>query len=88
MAGSLNVSEAEKNKKKYYQNNVEGTLNLINSCRNSLVKSIIFSSSCSIYGNVKGSVKETKKPNPQGYYALTKYKAEEIIKKFSKFMQK
>ena len=25
-----------------------------------------------------------KKPNPQGYYALTKYKAEEIIKKFSK----
>ena len=84
LAGSLNVSEAEKNKKKYYKNNVEGTLNLINSCRNSLVKSIIFSSSCSIYGNVKGSVKETKKPNPQGYYALTKYKAEEIIKKFSK----
>ena len=84
LAGLLNVSEAEKNKKKYYQNNVEGTLNLINSCRNSLVKNIIFSSSCSIYGNVKGSVKETKKPNPQGYYALTKYNAEEIIKKFSK----
>ena len=84
LAAYLNVSEAEKNKKKYYQNNVEGTLNLINSCRNSLVKNIIFSSSCSIYGNVKGSVKETKKPNPQGYYALTKYKAEEIIKKFSK----
>jgi UDP-glucose 4-epimerase len=84
LAGSLNVSEGEKNKKKYYQNNVEGSLNLINSCRNSLVKSFIFSSSCSIYGNVKGPVNEKKKPNPQSYYASTKYKAEEIIKKFSK----
>ena len=84
LAGSLNVSEAEKNKKKYYKNNVEGTLNLVKCCKNSNVTSIIFSSSCSIYGNVKGSVNEKKKPNPQGYYALTKYKAEEIIKKFSK----
>ena len=84
LAGLLNVSEAEKNKKKYYKNNVEGTLNLVNSCKNSSVRNIIFSSSCSIYGNVRGSVSEKKKPNPQGYYALTKYKAEEIIKKFSK----
>ena len=84
LAGSLNVSEAEKNKKKYYKNNVEGTLNLINSCKYTSVKNIIFSSSCAIYGNVKGAVNEKKKPNPQGYYALTKYKAEEIIKKSSK----
>ena len=84
LAGLLNVSEAEKNKKKYYKNNVDGTLNLVHSCKNSSVRNIIFSSSCSIYGNVRGSVSEKKKPNPQGYYALTKYKAEEIIKKFSK----
>ena len=84
LAGSLNVSEAEKNKKKYYKNNVEGTLNLIKACKNSFVKNIIFSSSCSVYGNVKGSVNEKMKPSPQSYYALTKYKAEEIIKKFSK----
>ena len=83
LAGLLNVSEAEKNKKKYYKNNVEGTLNLVNSCKNSLVRNIIFSSSCSIYGNVRGCVSEKKRPNPQGYYALTKYKAEEIIKKFA-----
>jgi len=84
LAGSLNVSEAEKNKKKYFKNNVEGTLNLVKACKNSFVKNIIFSSSCSVYGNVKGSVNEKMKPNPQSYYALTKYKAEEIIKKFSK----
>ena len=57
---------------------------MVNACKNSSVKNIIFSSSCSVYGNVKGSVNEKIKPNPQGYYALTKYKAEEIIKKFSK----
>ena len=86
LAAFLNVSEAEKNKKKYYKNNVTGTKNLLLSCQNTTVKNIIFSSSCSVYGNVKGSVSENKKTNPQGYYALTKYKGEELIKKYaSKF---
>jgi UDP-glucose 4-epimerase len=84
LAAYLNVSEAEKNKKKYFQNNIIGTKNLLEACKNSSVKNIIFSSSCSIYGNVKGSVSENRKPNPQGYYAYTKYKSEELIKKFSK----
>jgi UDP-glucose 4-epimerase len=84
LAAYLNISESEKHKKKYYKNNVIGTLNLIQACKNSNVKSIIFSSSCSVYGNVKGSVDERKKPNPKSYYAFTKHKAEEIIKKFAK----
>jgi UDP-glucose 4-epimerase len=84
LAAYLNVGEAEKNKKKYYQNNIIGTKNLLQACKNSNVKNVIFSSSCSIYGNVKGSVDENKKPNPQGYYAYTKYKGEELIKRYSK----
>ena len=84
LAAYLNISEAEKNKKKYNQNNIVGTLNLIKACKNSNVRNIIFSSSCSIYGDVKGPVGEGKKPNPQGYYAFTKFKGEEIIKKYSK----
>ena len=84
LAAYLNVSEAEANKNKYYKNNIIGTLNLIKACKNSKVKNIIYSSSCSIYGNVKGSVNEKRKPNPQGYYAYTKYKSEEIIKKYAK----
>ena len=83
LAAYLNVNEAEKNKKKYYKNNISGTLNLIHACKKSEVKNIIFSSSCSIYGNYKGSVSERRKPNPQGYYAYTKQKGEEIIKKFA-----
>jgi UDP-glucose 4-epimerase len=83
LAAYLNVSEAEKNKKKYYKNNVIGTKNLLEACKNSKVKNIIFSSSCSVYGNVKGSVNENRKPYPQGYYGYTKFKGEELIKKFS-----
>ncbi|MFL2892954.1 MAG: UDP-glucose 4-epimerase GalE [Candidatus Pelagibacter sp.] len=84
LAAYLNVSEAEKNKKKYYNNNVIGTKNLIEACKNSSVKNIIFSSSCAVYGNVKGAVSEYKKPNPGGYYGYTKFKGEELLKNFKK----
>ena len=84
LAAYLNVSEAETNKKKYFQNNIIGTKNLLEACKNSNVKNIIFSSSCSVYGNVNGSVSENKKPKPQGYYAYTKFKGEGLIKKYSK----
>ncbi len=84
LAACLNVSEAERNKKKYYKNNVLGTLNVVKSCKNTSVKNIVFSSSCSIYGNTKGAVSERKKANPQGYYAYTKYEGEKIIKKYAK----
>ena len=84
LAAYLNVSEAEKNKKKYYQNNVLGTLNLIKCCKSSNIKSIVFSSSCSIYGNTIGAVNENKKANPIGYYARTKYEGEKLIIKYAK----
>ena len=84
LAAYLNVSEAERNKKKYYNNNIIGTKNLIEACKNSSVKNIIFSSSCAVYGNVKGAVSENKKLNPGGYYGYTKFKGEELIKKYQK----
>ena len=84
LAAYLNVSEAEINKLKYKKNNIQGTKNLLLACKNSSVKNFIFSSSCSVYGNVEGSVRETKKLNPQGYYAYTKYKGEELVKRYSK----
>ena len=65
LAAYLNVSESEKFKKKYYKNNIDGTLNIVKACKQTNVKNIIFSSSCSIYGNFKGSVSENKKPNPR-----------------------
>ena len=84
LAAFLNVNEAEINKFKYYVNNILGTQNLLLACKNLNVRNLIFSSSCSIYGNVKGKISERNKPNPQGYYAYTKFKGEELIKKYSK----
>ena len=84
LAAFLNVSMAETNKKKYFKNNIIGTRNIVESIKNSTVKNIIFSSSCSVYGNIKGPVNENKGPNPKGYYAFTKYEGEKIIKRFSK----
>ena len=84
LAASLNISEAEKKKKKYYENNVNGTFNVIKSCYKSSVRNLIFSSSCSIYGPVKGKVSENKRPNPISYYAKTKLIGEKLIIKNSK----
>ena len=84
LGGYASVAESELKRKKYYQNNVIGTLNLLKACKKTGVKNFIFSSSCAIYGNVKGKVSEKRKPKPQSYYAFTKYKCEENIKKFSK----
>ena len=84
LAAYLNISEAEKKKRKYFVNNVGGTINLVNACKNSSVKSIIFSSSCSVYGNTKGSIGENHKLNPKSVYAQTKLESEKVLKKFSK----
>ena len=84
LAAYLNISEAEINHLKYFNNNVKGTQNILLNCKNSNVRNIIFSSSCSVYGNVNGSVNENKKLNPKGYYAWTKFKGEELIKKYCK----
>jgi len=83
LAAYLNVSESQKNKLKYQKNNIQGTKNLLLACKNTNVKNFIFSSSCSVYGNIKGSVSEMKKLNPQNYYAYTKFIGEELIKKYS-----
>jgi UDP-glucose 4-epimerase len=84
LAAYLNIGEAEKNNLKYWNNNVKGTENLLSACKKSNIKNFIYSSSCSIYGNITGSVNERAKPNPHGYYAYTKFKGEELIKKYAK----
>ena len=84
LAAYLNVSEAEKNKRKYYLNNVKGTENLIKACKNANVINFIFSSSCAVYGNVSGAVGENKQPKPKGYYGLTKLKGEKLLRKYQK----
>jgi len=83
-AGLIDVMESQKYKKKYYKNNVSGTLNLLKTIKDSMVKNFIFSSSAGVYGNIRNAAKETMKTNPINYYAWTKLKSEILIKRYSK----
>ena len=84
LAGLIDVLESGRNKKKYYKNNILGTLNLVKACKKSSIKYFIFSSSAGVYGNIPKACKESMNLKPINYYAYTKMKCEKIIKKYSK----
>lgn len=77
------VGESVENPGMYYTNNVTGSINLIKALANNGIKKIVFSSTCSLYGNpevVPISEKESLKPiNP---YAKTKYMIEQVLSDF------
>lgn len=80
------VGESVENPQKYYHNNINSLLNILDCAVKYNVKNFIFSSSCSVYGNIKElPVKETtplgKAESP---YAYTKQVGEEILKDYSK----
>ncbi len=84
-AGLTNVKDSEKNKKKYYVNNVLTTVNILKLLKIFSIKYFIFSSSASVYGNQKNiCVKESSNKNPQSNYGKNKLTCENRIKLFSK----
>lgn len=67
------VGESWLNPKKYFRNNVEGGLCLLNAALAAGVKKIIFSSSCTVYGEVaKIPIEETAPRQPVNPYGFTK----------------
>ena len=79
LAAKCIVSEGEKNKKYYFNNNVVGTKNLINCCIKYGVQNFIFSSSCTIFSNNIKIVKENSRKKPISFYGKTKLMCEKII---------
>jgi UDP-glucose 4-epimerase len=79
------VGESVENPGLYYQNNVAGSINLLNVLKENGIRKIVFSSTCSLYGNpeiVPISEKESVKPiNP---YAKTKFQIENVLDDFDK----
>ncbi len=64
--------------------NLDGTLNLLETCRRFRVKRFIFSSSSSIYGGQKTlPLIETMKPNPLSPYALHKLASEHYCRLYN-----
>ena len=83
-AASIDVAESERNKKKYFNNNVRNTENLLKSLQGSNVKYFVFSSSCAVYGGSNSLVSEKSNLKPENYYGETKYLGEQLIKEYSK----
>ena len=81
LAASLDVNESQKKPKKYYNNNVTGTINLVKACMDTNVKNFIFSSTAAVYKDGIYKVNENSSIKPKSVYGKTKFKAEEVIKK-------
>ena len=84
LAANLIIGEGEKYPKKYFKNNVLGTKNLLESCENTGVKNLVFSSTAAVYKDGQYKVNENSIVKPKSVYGKTKIKAEKIIKQFCK----
>ena len=74
------VGESVEDPAKYYRNNVAGTLSLLDCMRSSGVDKIVFSSTCSTYGDQeKVPISEDQPQNPLNPYGFTKLVIERAL---------
>lgn len=70
----------------YYHNNLGSLINILEICKRKQIHNFIFSSSCSVYGNVEKLpvTEDTPFSKAESPYAHTKQMGEEIVTQFSK----
>ena len=79
------VGESVENPRKYYENNVVGTLNLLDVMLSHNVKKIVFSSTCATYGNpLYMPLDEKHSQNPINAYGRTKFFIEQIFNDYER----
>ncbi len=79
------VGESVTNPRKYFHNNVEGGLSLLNSAVERGVKKIIFSSTCAVYGEVaKVPIDENIPREPVNPYGVTKLFFEQALEAYDR----
>jgi UDP-glucose 4-epimerase len=85
-AAYKSVDESVKTPLLYYDNNINSLLNLLKCCDKFNVKDFIFSSSCSVYGNLKELpvTEESPLSKAESPYGNTKQICEEILTDYSK----
>lgn len=84
-AGYIRIEESVQNPEKYYTNNVNGTLNLLNAMREHNVNKIVFSSSCATYGEPQYIPIDEKHPqNPVNPYGESKLIIEKKLADYDK----
>ena len=76
------VGESVQNPLKYYQNNLSGLINILNKMLEFGLKNLVFSSSCTVYGEPK-ELKEVSEDSPKNLpsspYGYTKWIGEQIM---------
>lgn len=85
-AAFKSVPESVENPYKYYHNNTESLLNVVEGCLKFGINNLIFSSSCSVYGNITQLPVNEKTPfnKAESPYAYTKQIGESILIDYSK----
>lgn len=85
-AAFCNVGESEKQPELYFDNNIASTLALLNAMNKHGVKKLVFSSTCSLYGEPQTEIlDETHPVDPKSHpYGESKYMSERVIDWFSK----
>lgn len=79
-AAYISVEESMKDPLKFYNNNVAGTINLLDAAVRNNVDKIIFSSTAAVYGEGKNRpLLETDITNPGSVYGKTKLMVEDIL---------
>lgn len=79
------VCESVQNPQKYYENNVFGTLNLLNAMKNHDVKNIVFSSTCATFGEpIYVPIDENHPQKPINPYGQSKLMVEKILADYDK----
>jgi len=84
-AASAYVGESVVNPRKYFHNNVEGGLSLLNSALEAGVKKIIFSSTCAVYGEpAKVPIEENIPRQPVNPYGVSKLFFEQALEAYDR----
>jgi UDP-arabinose 4-epimerase len=79
------VGESVTNPRKYFRNNVEGGLSLLNAALEAGVKKIIFSSTCAVYGEVaKVPIEENIPRQPVNPYGVSKLFFEQALEAYDR----
>jgi UDP-arabinose 4-epimerase len=74
------VGESVTNPRKYFRNNVSGTINLLDAMIDAEVRDIVFSSTCATYGEpVRVPISEDHPQSPVNPYGETKLAVEKIL---------
>ena len=84
LAGLAEIIPSIKNPKKYFDNNVIGTLNIVKAAKKIKIKKLIYAASSSCYGTPKNfPTSEKSKIDLKHPYAATKFMGEELIMEYA-----